>query len=229
MLFTQSNRFVARLCLLSSKQILRSEPEHLLVATSRQRPEPLCLTPVLSPSECRFPALRKALPSRPRSYGLMRQTVHALSSLGFTSVRESLQVAASPCCVSALPDVISAVLSLDAWALHRGGVPGAFPVVFPGPLRPSPKGEWVGFPLSPPSNFPAGPISRLSPFLYDDVQASKFARHPGRSYLCVTHRAAVTFTSEQNMLSISACIGYANRPKQVTDGAGTCTPLDPLP
>ena len=144
--------------------ILRSEPEHVLVATGRQRPEPLCLTTVLPPPECRFPSLRRALPLRPRSYGLMRQSVRALSSLDFISVRESLQVAANPCCAPDLPDVISADLSLDAWALHRGGVPGASPVVFPGTLRPSPKGEWVGCPQIPPSDFPTGPISRLSPF-----------------------------------------------------------------
>jgi hypothetical protein len=77
--------------------ILLSEPEHVLVTTGRQRPEPLCLTTVSPPPECRFPSLRKALPPRPRSNGLMRQSVRGLSSLNFISVRESLQVAANPC------------------------------------------------------------------------------------------------------------------------------------
>ena len=45
----------------------------------------------------------------------MRRTITLSPHFGFPSCGESLQVAASPCWEMALPDVISASLSLDAW------------------------------------------------------------------------------------------------------------------
>jgi hypothetical protein len=45
----------------------------------------------------------------------MRQTIALLLPFGLGLVRRSLQVAASPCWEMALPDVISASLSPDAW------------------------------------------------------------------------------------------------------------------
>ena len=59
----------------------------------------------------------------------------------------------------------------------------------------------VGFPQRSVQRLPNGRvISRLQPFVY--LQASEFACHPGRSHRRVPSpmpRAAVAFTSEQNM------------------------------
>src|SRR5215510_7142218 len=72
--------------------------------------------PSVTPSRVvSLPPPRKALPLRPRSYGLMRHTI-TLSQVSHDA-QESLQVAVSPCWAMALPDVLSARLSQDAWAM----------------------------------------------------------------------------------------------------------------
>ena len=61
----------------------------------------------------------------PQTKSLSPPTVAAL-------VGESLQVIASPCREMALPDVISASLSLDAWTSIPVGCVSAFTRFFPG-------------------------------------------------------------------------------------------------
>ena len=64
--------------------------------------------------------------------------------------------------------------------------------------RPSPKSEWVGFPLRSANTIFRGGASRLQLFRY--VQTSEFACLPDRSYrYSYRCRAAETFTSEQNV------------------------------
>ena len=98
----------------------------------------------------------------------------------FPSVGRSLQVVASPCWEMALPGVISANLSLDAWT-HTPAVPlvhlpvtsqRASAFAMSGPARHST--------CDPYSDFRTGDLTGLQSF--DDLQASRFARHPGRSY-----------------------------------------------
>jgi hypothetical protein len=61
--------------------------------------------------------------------------------------------------------------------------------------RPSPRADQVGAPQSPCSDFSTAPIARLQSFL--DVQARRFAHHPGRSYRYgIRRRAAVVSPSE---------------------------------
>jgi hypothetical protein len=61
--------------------------------------------------------------------------------------------------------------------------------------RPSPREDRVGAPQYPYSDFSTAPISRLQSFA--DVQARRFARHPGRSYRHnKRHVAAVASPSE---------------------------------
>src|SRR5271169_4481265 len=107
------------------------------------------------------------------------------------SCKKSSQVASSPCCHRDLPDVISANLSSDAWSPTTAVPRSAYTCFF---LR------VVGLPperSGSASRF--DPRIRLLTFLY--VQASEFARLPGRSYRCTTcRRAAETFTSGQNVL-----------------------------
>ena len=84
--------------------------------------ELLCLKRALFASG-RCPASpRMALPFLLCSYELMRQTRFLRQSFVHrTYIRRSLQVATSPCCKRVPPDVISASLSQDAWALIPAG------------------------------------------------------------------------------------------------------------
>jgi hypothetical protein len=79
-------------------------------------PEALCLVKVLPLPGWHPAPPRRALPLLRRSYGLMRQTKSLPPPTALALVGGSLQVAASPCWVMALPDVISGCLSLDARA-----------------------------------------------------------------------------------------------------------------
>jgi len=77
----------------------------------------------------------------------MRQTITLYQDfVSPTYTRWSLQVAASPCWEMVFPDVISASLSQDAWAMIPAGRQVHLPVSSPTTSafpKPSP---WVGFP-----------------------------------------------------------------------------------
>ena len=117
-------------------------------------------------------------------------------AFGHSSVWGSVQVAASPCCGVALPDVISACLSLDAWTL-------------------TPAAWWVHWPITspPPSAFPQSSWGRLTALIrsatserevmselqsFTHVQASRFAATQVAPTVVSRHEAAVAFTSEQH-------------------------------
>ena len=98
------------------------------------------------------------------------------------SCQKSSQVATSPCCQRDLPDVISANPSSDAWSLATAVPRSAFTCFF---LR------VIGLPHEVMGRLPATvreydfsrvAFSTLQTFL--DVQASAFARPPGRSHRC---------------------------------------------
>ena len=83
---------------------------------SARCPEVLCPVKVLPLPGWRPAPPQRALPLLRRSYDLMRQTKSLPPPTALALVGGSLQVAASPCWEMALPDVISACLSLDARA-----------------------------------------------------------------------------------------------------------------
>jgi hypothetical protein len=92
----------------------------------------------------------------------------------------SLQVAASPCCIKALPGVSPADLSSDAWTLPRWLTRCVHPFL-PLSHRPSTESHWVGCSTRIRSTTSErGVVSRLQSF--DNLQASEFACHPGRSH-----------------------------------------------
>jgi hypothetical protein len=148
---------------------------------------------------------------------------------GCPLVGGSLQVAASPCWEMALPDVISADLSLGAWT--------PTPVVPMVHLLVSSHGATAS-PALGPGRLPTNPrtatsvrlgISRLQSFT--NVQAPRFARPPGRS-----HRPHLSAWRQPGLLRpgtlrfvTSPHSGYASRPNRATDGMGTLTPQDPQP
>lgn len=112
----------------------------------------------------------------------------------FTSFRESLQVATSPCCQRVLPDSISANLSPDAWSPAPTVPPSARTCFFL---------DVIGLPQDTMGRLPVS-------FRERDFPRASFrgCRHfvmfrplslrclPDRSYRCESpHRAAETFTS----------------------------------
>jgi len=151
------------------------------------------------------------------------------AAYGSPSVGGSLQVAASPCWVVALPDVISADLSPDAWTptpaapmvhvLVSSHGTSAFPTLGPG--RRSAMFRT------------ATSVRALTSGLqsFTNVQASGFARPTGRSY-----RRSLSEPRQPGLLRpgilrfvASPQSGYASRPIRAIDGVGTSTPLDPQP
>ena len=76
----------------------------------------------------------------------MRQTKSLSPPTVIAWVGESLQAVASPCGEMALPDVISASLSLDAWTSFPVGCASAFSRFFLAQHRPSPCPQGVDFP-----------------------------------------------------------------------------------
>ncbi len=71
-----------------------------------------------------------------------------------------MQVAASPCWVMDLPDVISACLSLDAWTRIPPACQSACARFFLQQHRPSPPRTWVGVPECSTQQLHSGPVFR---------------------------------------------------------------------
>jgi hypothetical protein len=192
-------------------------------------PEPLCSVKALpSPRRCPAPS-RRALPLLRRSYGLMRQTKSLSPPSACRPYGESLQVAASPCWEMALPDVISASLSLDAWtrtAVAREvhlAVTSLATSAFPTGL-----GGSADHNLPASSDFMRNPFRGRRHSLRSGLQVCLPPRSPpplrrnsaGRPWRLHPSRA-------QFVTSLS--IGYASRPNRPIDGAGTSTPPDSQP
>jgi len=171
----------------------------------RGRPGPARYPEVLCPFKALpFPGWRlappqRALPLLPRSYDLMRQTETLPPPTVVALVGGSLQVAASPCWGTALPDVISASLSLDARAPVAAVCGVHLPVSSPASSA-FPVLSQVGSPANTHSsnftvegNFATAAI----PFMFGppSLLATQVAPTSANSI----RRAAVAFTSEQNI------------------------------
>jgi hypothetical protein len=114
-----------------------------------------------------------------------------LTNFAFTLAGQSLQLGPSAAGLQNLPDVTSAIPSLDAWTL----TPAASGVLLP---VSSPRAS--AFPETVAGRRSAGTrattsartvISELQSFLY--VQASRFASHPGRSHRCLFRHGSRDF------------------------------------
>jgi len=132
----------------------------------------------------------------------------------------SLQVATSPCCTTALPDVI-----LDNFPWMLGPLPRElqqciYPFL-PAELRPSPQRDKVGLLTNCRTVISVRTsLLGLQSFLY--VQASRFARHPDHS-----HRRTLSHPEQPCLLLpntprfvTSSCPGYASRLNRTIDGRG---------
>ena len=158
-------------------------------------PESLRPLPVLPPAGRRIPPPERTLLLRHRSYGLMRQTHLALPSFSFSPRSGSLcRLLPAPAASGFFPTlslkIFPEMLDPVPRRSHRlhlpvsSSVSSAFPTKRLGRL-PASFREY---------DFSRGEVSRLQIFLY--VQASQFARSPGRSYRSADrHWAARAFTS----------------------------------
>ena len=154
----------------------------------------------LPSSGSRVPAPPRTLLLVLRSYGLIRQSPVALPSFGFWPRARSLcRLLPAPAAHGIFPTLSLRILLWMPDPLPRWSHEVRFPVssfvssAFP---RKSLGRLPTSFRLK---RLYGGRLSRLQIFLY--VQASSFARLPGRSYRwAYSPRAAETFTSELNML-----------------------------
>ena len=164
-------------------------------------PESLCPMSVLPPTgETCTPSPARTLLLGHRSYGLIRQSRLALLSFGLSLVQEVFAGCSQPL----LPTGTFPTLSLRIFPRMLGPLPrrsqrSAYTCFFLRVIGLPPERSGSASRFSPRIRLLAGVFSRLQTFLY--VQASEFARLPGRSYRCTKcRRAAETFTSGQNVL-----------------------------
>jgi len=138
------------------------------------------------------------------------------------SVRESLQVATSPCCQRVLPDSISANLSPDAWSPTPTVPPSACTCFFPGVIG-LPQDTMGRLPVSfRERDFPRASFRGCRHFVM--FRPLSLRRLPDRSYRCESpHRAAETFTSEHIVLCYLRTLRICYPPIQVIDGKRTFT------
>jgi hypothetical protein len=114
-------------------------------------------------------------------------------ALGNASGSRSLQVAVSPCCATALPDAISADLSVRVWTPTPVAPRAHFPVSSPEALAFPEYGPGRRITKAPTATSVGRSISELQSFTH--VQTRTFARHTGSSHpLTLRCRAAVAFS-----------------------------------
>ena len=150
----------------------------------------------------RYPAQESVVRSLDRRYPTLIAPTdscarpQASGTLCFRSGRQSLQVVARPCWPEVLPGVISANLSPDAWSPTPALLLVHLPVTSQETSAFANLGAARQHAHIRTATSVRGSFSGLQTFAH--VQASGFARHPGRSYRRASSRlgAAVASTSE---------------------------------
>ena len=181
--------------------------------------EPLCPHEALPRMERVHPASTGVT----RSSSLLR--AHASSQhpplvLGFALYERSSQVAASPCCMLAFPDVISAVCLWAPGPVPRRDLPVRL-LVSSRSTSASRYGICVRLAIHPcKAASPRGAIPRLQSFA--NVQAPIVARPPGCSHRCGSKaiRAAGPFTPRNEHVVTDMNCGIATRLNRATGAAG---------
>jgi len=153
----------------------------------------------------------------------MRQTKSLPPPVVNASVSRSLQVAVSPCWEMALPDAISAGLSVRVWAPTPVAPRVQCPVSSPGTLafpafEPGRRITNPQQPLQLGSRFRSCSHSlmfRPARLLATPVAPTLTPCDAGRPWL---------LRPRLSRFVTSPCSGYANRPNRAIGGKGTCTP-----
>ena len=106
-----------------------------------------------------------------------------LTNFAFTLAGQSLQLGPPTAGLQDLPDVTSAIPSLDAWTLTPAASGVRLPVSSPKASAFPKTADGSALSINPCYDFRTDRISELQSFLY--VQASRFASHPGRTHRCL--------------------------------------------
>jgi hypothetical protein len=144
---------------------------------------------------------------------------HPPPSSAFASSGGSLQIVASPCWMVALPDFISASLSLDAWPPTPASPLVPYPFL-PRGLRPSPHYDKVGDLATPMQQLQHGAIFRgcRHSFMFRPPSLLATQVAPTDTYFAVWPPWRLLPNLEEFVSSLF--VGYANRPNRAIDGRG---------
>jgi hypothetical protein len=163
------------------------------------------LVPTAAMTESPFALLRRYRSRRNvhrslgQRYPALIATAHPCASPAASATPLLIALGTSLCRLPRAPaaDRTFPTLSLQIVFHMPGPLPRRLPwcsyPFLPTERRPSRHYNPVGAPHHPYSNFRTGHFSRLQSF--DDLQACRFARHPGCSHRSASHWAAVAFTS----------------------------------
>ena len=203
------------------------QADHPAGGETAKCPEPLCPTLALPPLGRCAPSPRKALPFRPRSYGLMRPSVRLSPPSAIRLVRRVF----AGCCQPLLPPGCSRRYLCESFLRclipYPGGPTQCVYLLLPVCHRPSPLVNRVGFPLPRQNDFPGG-----SCFEAADISLCSGLPvcSPPRSFLPLLAQGSrgFYFRAEHASLPPHASDMLAIR-IQAIDGVGTCTPPDSQP
>jgi hypothetical protein len=115
---------------------------------------------------------------------------------------QSLQVVTSPCCDEALPDVISARLSLDAWTLSAAVCQMHLPITSPAPSA-FPQSPWVGYPQRSTQQLQSGGDFAVA--VIPSCSGLEVCCHPGRSHRRVQTRGSCGVYVRAEHRSLPSC------------------------
>jgi hypothetical protein len=121
---------------------------------------------------------------------------------GCPSSTGSLQVVVSPCCKMALPDVISARLSLDAWTLSAAVYQMLLPITSPAPSA-FPQSPWVGYPQRSTQRLQSGGDFAVA--VIPSCSGLEVCCHPGRSHRRVQTRGSCGVYVRAEHRSLPSC------------------------
>jgi len=122
---------------------------------------------------------QQVLPCLRRSYGLMRQSSTLPLSRLYPRTVGLCRLLSAPAGRRTFPTLSLRICPYVLGPLPRRLMRCLYPFL-PSRQRPSPRSDRVGAPHVPYSDFRTARLSRLQPFT--DVQARRYARHPGRPY-----------------------------------------------
>jgi hypothetical protein len=178
---------------------------------------------------CRFVPTQRSAPVPPNSHHVPRGPLlqkrylpslllrphvpvpKPLTNFAFTPAGQSLQLGPPAAGLRDLPDVSTALLSLDAWTLTPAASGVHLPVSSPRASAFPETADGSALSKTPCYDFCTDRISELQSFLY--VQASRFACHPGRTHRCLfSHGSCDFYFRAPYEVVASPHVGYASRP-----------------
>ena len=145
------------------------------------------------------------------------------------SLKESLQVATSPLLPTGSSRRYLCESFLGCLVPYHDGPTECVCLFLPLCHRPSPTEVWVGFPFSPANTTFHGSVFRGSRHFLIFRPPSLLTSQIVPTAALLLQGSRGFYVRAEHASLASACIGYASRPNQATDGAGTLTLQDSQP